>query len=99
MQKHWPERKSEKEGLFRRCRGAWSGWIGLSAVDTPVGGGACPNSVSRATKRWLLNFSVGPEIGMCGHMGKYFSARLPLEGRSERGAPVGVLFGRNGGCR
>ena len=28
-----------------------------------------------------------------------FPVRLPPEGRSDGGAPVGVLFGRNGGCR
>ena len=40
-----------------------------------------------------MNFSAGPEISACGMV---FSARL-LEGGSERGAPVGVLIGRNGG--
>ena len=30
-------------------------------------------------------------------MGRYFLARLAPEGRSERGAPVGVLVDRNGG--
>ena len=30
-------------------------------------------------------------------MGRYFSARLPPKGRSERGAPVSVLVNRNGG--
>ena len=30
-------------------------------------------------------------------MGRYFPARVPSEGRSEGGAPDGVLFGRNGG--
>ena len=30
-------------------------------------------------------------------VGRFFSTRLPLEGRSERGALVGVLVGRNGG--
>ena len=44
-----------------------------------------------------MNFSVGPEIGACGRMGRYFPARLPSEGRSEGGAPVGVLFNLNGG--
>ena len=29
----------------------------------------------------------------------YFLARLPSEGRSGGGAPVGVLFGRNGSRR
>ena len=33
------------------------------------------------------------------HMGKYFPAMLPSEGRSERGAPIGVLVSRNGGRR
>ena len=32
-------------------------------------------------------------------VGRYFLVRLPSEGRSERGAPVGVLVGRNGGRR
>ena len=32
-------------------------------------------------------------------MGSYFPERIPLESRSERGAFVGVLVGRNGGCR
>ena len=49
--------------------------------------------------RWCVNFSDGPEIGMCGRVGRYFSTRLPSEGRSEGGALVGVLFGRNGGRR
>ena len=43
------------------------------------------------------NFSAGPEIGPCGRLGMYFPTRLPLKGRSEGGAPVGVLFDRNGG--
>ena len=30
-------------------------------------------------------------------MGRYFSTRLPSEGRSKRGAPVSVLVGWNGG--
>ena len=30
-------------------------------------------------------------------VGRYFQARLPPKGRSERGAPVGVLVGQNGG--
>ena len=30
-------------------------------------------------------------------MGRCFLVRLPPEGRSERGAHVGVLVGRNGG--
>ena len=46
-----------------------------------------------------VSHSVGSEIGACGCVGRYFSARLPLEGRSEGGAPIGVLFGRNGGGR
>ena len=32
-------------------------------------------------------------------MEKYFLKRLPLKGRSERDAPVGVLVDQNGGCR
>ena len=34
-----------------------------------------------------------------GAWGGIFPVRLPLEVRSERGAPVGVLVSRNGGCR
>ena len=53
-------------------------------------------------KQWLMcrrvNFSVGLEIGACGHVGRCFPTRLPLEGRLERGASVGVLVSRNGGC-
>ena len=33
------------------------------------------------------------------HVGRYFPARLPSKGRSEGGAPIGVLFNRNGGRR
>ena len=57
-------------------------------ANTPVGGGACPKSVSCATADRRL-----------AHVGRYFPMRLPPEGRSERGAPIGVLFGRNGGRR
>ena len=32
-------------------------------------------------------------------MGRYFPTRLPPKGRSERGTPVGVLVGHNGGHR
>ena len=46
-----------------------------------------------------VNFSIGPEIGTCGQMGRYFPARLLSKGRSERGAPIGVFVGRNGGRR
>ena len=46
-----------------------------------------------------MNFSDGSEISVCGRVGRYFSARLPSEVRSEGGALVGVLFGRNGGRR
>ena len=46
-----------------------------------------------------VNFSVGLEIGACWRMEKYFSARLPPEGRLERDAHVGVLVDWNGGCR
>ena len=73
--------------------------MGLSAVDAPVGGGTCPYSVSRAATRWRVNFSPRLEIGACGHVGRYFSVRLPPNGRLEGGALVGVLFGRNGGRR
>ena len=45
---------------------------------------------------WHVNFSARPEIGVCGSMGRYFLVRLPSEGRSEGGAPIGVLFGWNG---
>ena len=51
------------------------------------------------TRRRMVNFSVAPEIGTCGRVGRYFPTRLPPEGRSEGGSPVGVLFGRNGGRR
>ena len=70
--------------------------MGLSKADTPSGGGACPNSVSRAATRRRVNFSVGLDIKVCGCVGRYFPARLPSEGRSEGGTHVGVLFGRNG---
>ena len=73
--------------------------MGLSAVDAPAGGGACPKSVSRAATRRRMNFSIELEISACGRVGRYFSARLTPKGRSEGGAPVGVLFGRNGGRR
>ena len=46
-----------------------------------------------------VNFSIGSEISTCGHVGRYFPARLPPEGRLEGGTPVGVLFGQNGGHR
>ena len=36
---------------------------------------------------------------MCGCVGRYFPTRLPPEGRSKRGAHVGVLVGHNGGRR
>ena len=73
--------------------------MGLSTVDAPAGGGACQNSVTCAAMCRCVIFSSGPEIGACGHMGRYFPTRLPLEGRSEGGTLVGVLFGRNGGYR
>ena len=91
--------KSEKEGLFRRRRAAWSGWMGLSAADAPAGGGACQNSVSCASTRRCENFSAKPEISACGRVGRYFPTRLPPKGRSEVDAPVSVLFGWNGGRR
>ena len=57
-------------------------------------------------KTFFLALSMPPtpllfhsEIGVCGRVGRYFPARLPSEGRSEGGASVGVLFGRNGGRR
>ena len=68
-------------------------------VDALAGGGVWPNSGSHAVKRQHVNFSVGSEIGACGCVGRCFRTRLPLEGRSERGVPVGVLVGRNGGRR
>ena len=46
-----------------------------------------------------MNFSAKSEIGACGRVRRYFSTRLPSEGRSEGGAPIGVLFDRNGGRR
>ena len=55
--------------------------------------------VEQCLMRRCVNFSARPKIGVCGRMGRYFPARLPSEGRSERGAPVGVLVGQNGGCR
>ena len=73
--------------------------MGLSTVNAPTGGGACQNSVTRAATRRRVNFSAGPEIGVCGRVGRYFPTRLPPEGRSEGGALVGVLFGWNGGRR
>ena len=54
-------------------------------------------TVFHAPPRARMNFRVGPKIGACGSEGRYFSARLPLEDRSEGGALVGVLFSRNGG--
>ena len=73
--------------------------MGLSAADAPAGGGVCKNSVTRAAMRRRVNFNAGPEIGVCECVWSYFQARLPPEGRSEGGAPVGVLFSRNGGRR
>ena len=73
--------------------------MGLSAADAPAGGGTCPNNVSRATTCQRLNFSTRQEIDACGHIGRYFLTRLSPEGRSEGGAPIGVLFGHNGGRR
>ena len=46
-----------------------------------------------------MNFSTGPEIGACGRVGRYFPAKIPPEGRSERGARVGVFVDWNGGRR
>ena len=46
-----------------------------------------------------MNFSAGPEIDACGRVGRYFLARLPPEGRSEGGTPIGVLFVQNGSRR
>ena len=73
--------------------------MGLSAVEAPTGGGACKNSVTCAATRQRVDFSVGPEIGACECVCSCFPVRLPLEGRSEGVALVGVLFGRNGGHR
>ena len=73
--------------------------MGLSAADALARGGVCQNSVTRAGTHRHVNFSAGSEIGVCGHVGRYFPARLPPEGRSEGGAPVGVLFGQSGGRR
>ena len=47
----------------------------------------------------VLLILAGSEIGACGCMGRYFPTRLPPEGRSKRGAPVGVLVSQNGGRR
>ena len=76
-----------------------SGWIGSFAANAVAGRGVWQYSASCAAMRWCMNFSTGPEIGECGRMGRYFSAMLPLEGRSERGTPIAVLVGRNGGRR
>ena len=57
-----------------------------------------PNSASSSATRRLVNFSARLKIGACGCMRRYFSARLPPEGRLER-APIGVLVGQNGGRR
>ena len=46
-----------------------------------------------------VNFNARLEIGMCQHVKKYFSTRLPPEGRSERDGLVGVHVDRNGGRR
>ena len=71
--------------------------MGLSAADAPAKGGMCQNSVTRAGMHQHVNFSARSKIGVCGHVGRYFPAMVPSEGRSEGGAPVGVLFGRSGG--
>ena len=73
--------------------------MGLSAADAPAGGGACQNSLTRATTCRRVNLSSKLDIGACGRVGRYFPVRLPLEGRSEGGAPVDVFFSRNGGRR
>ena len=91
--------KSEKEGLFRRRRGAWTGWMGLSAANAPPRGVARVKTVSHAPLRANARIS-GPNrrskrVSKC----SCFPARLPPEGRSKGVAPVGVLFGRNGGSR
>ena len=44
-----------------------------------------------------MSFNAGLEIGVCRRVEKYFPARLPSEGRSERDVLVGVLVGRNRG--
>ena len=44
---------------------------------------------AREFQRWTRDRCVG----------RYFLTRLPPEGRSERGALVGVLVDQNGGCR
>ena len=77
----------------------WSGWIGLLAADAAAGGGAWQNIASSTAMHWCVKFSAVPEIGACGHVGRYFPAKLPSEGRSKRGASVGVLIGWNGGRR
>ena len=71
--------------------------MGLSAADAPAGGGMGQNNVTCAATRWRMNFSTEPKIDTCGLVGRYFLARLPPEGRSEGGTPIGVLFSQNGG--
>ena len=39
--------------------------MGLSAADSPTGGGTCQNSVTRAATCRRMDFSPGPEIGAC----------------------------------
>ena len=39
--------------------------MGLLAAGAPFGGGACKNNVTRATTRWRVNLSAGPEIDAC----------------------------------
>ena len=66
-------------------------------------GGKRTNKRRRMEKECLtrqcVNFNAETEIRSCGCVGGYFPTRLPLEGRSERGAPIGVLVGWNGGNR
>ena len=57
--------KLKKKGFSGDGRGAWSGWMGLSAVDALVGGGTCKNNVTRAATRRRVNSRAGPEISVC----------------------------------
>ena len=56
--------KLKKEGLFRRQRGTWSEWMGLSAADAPARGGVCKKRVTRAATLRRVYSRAGPEIGV-----------------------------------
>ena len=67
-------------------------------ADAPARGGVWSNSGSCVATRQRVNFNAEPEIDARGRwVGRYFQAKLPPKGRLERGTPVGVLVGRNGG--